>query len=606
MSIFRYAVAQFYSGDDLDENLKILTHWAEKAKAANVQCLVTPENSNLNRNFFVNGKPCKEKAWEKSEPIDGRFVTGCQALAKRLGLYMVVGIDFRGDEKPTVLIGQFLFAPTGEILHVHHKTVLWDYEYTLFQHGKKQLSVVPTPIGRIAMHSCADQIVPDVPRELALNGAEVYCNSLNSRGPDEARSHIPCRAIENGVWHVASNTVGNPSNEGLLWPWTGGSQVIAPDGGILAHCDEEAEMMVWADICPARAGRKDGLVHLVPDIFAWRRPELYQLLSKPISEVPAAAAAMYGPVEKGSVADSLPAVKCAMMQLSFVHTRKATEWMCARQVSYASRRGAQIGLLPELFCFRRNEVAKNPTEAAEYSKHVESTLSALAREHNIWLATTLVEKDASNGSFYHTAFLWESGTGSVKGSYRKTHLSRDECNWATPGADLSHIFDCGEIGRLAFVIGDEMWLPEIARVLALGGTETILHPCDWDRREAPHCCAVERCSENRTHILSVARLDNTAREGSQVAFAGEFITEEPIPLMRYPQCQWQRYGVEEQLLVELKRREPYCKMMGFNLDVLATRQVELYKQTVAMDEAKPLAASPPLFQMQHCQRNGYH
>jgi len=596
MSTFRYATAQFYSGDDLKENLRVVSEWAEKAKAAGAHCLVIPENSNLNRNFFVSGRPSKDLAWEKSEPIDGIFVQGCQALAKRLAMYLVVGIDYRGDEKPTVYIGQFLFTPSGEIAHVHHKTVLWDYEYTLFEPGCKQLTVIPTGIGRIGLHSCADQIVPDVPRVLALKGAEVYCNSLNSRGPDEARTHIPLRAIENGVWHVSSNTVGNPSNEGLLWPWTGGSQVIAPDGTIIAHCDEETEMMVWADICPARAGRKNGLPHLVPDLFAWRRPELYQVLAKPIDEV--RAAEMYGPVAKGSSADSLPAVKWAMMQLSAgasAHTRKATEWMTARQIDYAARRGAQAGLLPELFCFRRGEVARDPRGAAEYSKHIANSLAELARKHTIWLATTLVEHDAATDKFYHTAFLWEAGTGTIKGSYRKTHLSRDESSWATHGDSLSDVFDCGDIGRLSFAIGDEIWIPEVARVLALNGSETMLHPCDWDRREACHACAVERCSENRIHILSVTRLDNIGREGSQVAFAGEFINGEPIPLMRYPQCQWQRYGVEEQLIVELRRREPHCKMMGFNLDVLATRQPKLYDSMVATGEEKPTAFASSLF-----------
>merc|ERR1740121_9793 len=251
-------------------------------------------------------------------------------------MYLAVGIDYRAEAKPDVYVGQILFAPNGEIMHVHNKTVLWDYEYTLFKPGDKELVCIPTPIGRIGLHCCADQIVPDVPRVLALKGAEVFCNSLNSRGPDEARTHIPLRAIENGVFHVSSNTVGNPSNEGLLWPWTGGSQVIAPDGAVLAHCDEETEMMTWADICPSRAGRKDGLPQITPDLFAWRRPELYQILAEPIDKVPAAS--MYGPVSKGSDADSLPAAKWAMMQLSSgaaAHTRKATEWMVTRQVDYA-------------------------------------------------------------------------------------------------------------------------------------------------------------------------------------------------------------------------------------------------------------------------------
>merc|ERR1719235_1863743 len=101
-----------------------------------------------------------------------------------------------------------------------------------------------------------------------------------------------------------------------------------------------------------------------------------------------------------------------MMQLSRIHTRKATEWMMARQVDYASRRGAQAGLLPELFCFRRGEVAADPKEAAEYSKHIAGLIAELARKHNMWLATTLVESDG--GNFYHTAYLWEAGTGSTK------------------------------------------------------------------------------------------------------------------------------------------------------------------------------------------------
>jgi len=102
----------------------------------------------------------------------------------------------------------------------------------------------------------------------------------------------------------------------------------------------------------------------------------------------------------------------------------------------------------------------------------------------------------------------------------------------------------------------------------------------------------------------VTRLDNVAREGSQVAFAGEFIPghTEPIALMRYSQCQWQRYGVEEQLLVDLQRREAHCKMMGFHLDVLATRQPALYDCMVATGAKKPAAGTAPLFGMMTTQR----
>eukprot|EP01062_Namystynia_karyoxenos_P007785 TRINITY_DN12740_c0_g1_i2.p1 TRINITY_DN12740_c0_g1~~TRINITY_DN12740_c0_g1_i2.p1 ORF type:complete len:601 (+),score=213.29 TRINITY_DN12740_c0_g1_i2:97-1899(+) len=594
MATFRFAAAQFHSGCDLAENLATVEKWAEKAKAAGAHILITPENSNRERDFFAGGKPSKDLAWERSEPLTGTFVSGCRALAKRLGVYLVVGVDYRGERKPVVYIGQLLIGPTGDILHVHKKHVLWDYEYTLFQPADDELEVVSTPIGKLALHVCADQIVPDVPRVLALKGAEVYCNSLNSRGPDEKRVHIPLRAIENGVWHVSSNTVGNPSNEGLLWPWTGGSQVVAPDGTVLVEASEEKDDMIWADICPARASRKDALPHIVPDLFAWRRPELYQVLGAPAGSVPAAA--MYGPVAPGSAAAALPAVQVAMMQLSKSpgsgHTRLATEWMAARQVTYAARRGAQLGVLPELFCFSRGEVARDPAGAVAYSRHVGDALSELAKRHNIWLVATLVEApDSPGGRPFHTAFLYEGGTGAVKGAYRKAHLARDELQWAAAGAALSPVFDCGAVGQLALMIGDEVWIPEVMRVLALQGAEVVAHPCDWDRPEAAHVAATERCSENRVHIVSVARLDNPGGQGSQVAFAGEFQNFEPIPLMRYSQCQWQRYGVEEQLLVPLRRREAHCKMMGFHLDVLATREPKLYSVMTATGTAKPAAAA---------------
>ena len=171
------------------------------------------------------------------------------------------------------------------------------------------------------------------------------------------------------------------------------------------------------------------------------------------------------------------------------------------------------------------------------------------------------------------------------------------------------------------------------RVLTLRGAEAVLHPCDWARAEDASVAASERVSENKTHLISVARLDNVAAVGSQaslprssphhsqglavartlavaspalpagvaaslpvcsrpgqegpllygpargylssrpyprrplplapdvqVTFAGEYIGGEPIPLMRFAMAQWTRYGVEEQPIFALRRREPYCKV----------------------------------------------
>ena len=75
--------------------------------------------------------------------------------------------------------------------------------------------------------------------------------------------------------------------------------------------------------------------------------------------------------------------------------------------------------------------------------------------------------------------------------------------------------------------------------------------------------------------------------GSQVVYAGEFLGGEPIALMRYPQAQWMRYGVEELMVTQLARREPHCKMMGFHLDVLASRFPQCYGMMTATEEEGP-------------------
>ena len=94
------------------------------------------------------------------------------------------------------------------------------------------------------------------------------------------------------------------------------------------------------------------------------------------------------------------------------------------------------------------------------------------------------------------------------------------------------------------MIGSEVWLPEVARLLTLRGAELIAHPANWDRRDAADCAAVERTEENRVHLVSVNRLDSPAQIGSQVVRSDPFVPGQPVALMRYPSAQWTRHGFE--------------------------------------------------------------
>lgn len=319
------------------------------------------------------------------EDIDRVFIAGLKAAAADISIMVVAGVDLKVKDKPPhVNIAQAVIGADGKLIYVHTKTVLWDYEYGLFTPGSKELEVIDTPVGKLGLLMCADGIVPEVPRIAALKGAEILCKSLSSRGAEEMRVHEPLRAMENHVWMVASNTVGGPGRE---YPWTGGSQIISPTGETLACAGETEEGMVWADITPATSFPKvlgGGIGHLED----FRRPDLYSELLAPIHSH--RAAAMYGPVPEDAPKRPLNVVT---LQLSWYHS---TQWTVARmlgQISYAASRGAQLGVFPELFCFKRDEVASAPAAAARFSSEMLGKIQRAAAEPKMYVVASLVERE---------------------------------------------------------------------------------------------------------------------------------------------------------------------------------------------------------------------
>jgi predicted amidohydrolase len=568
----RVAAAQFYSGDDVGANLAMIVGYMRQAAARRCALIVMPENSNRVRDYSG-----PEDAYGKAEAIDGPFVDGLRAAARELGIMVSIGVDLRASSPPDVHIGVLLIDSTGEILHVHHKTVLWDYEYTLFTPGTKQLEVVDTPIGTVGLYSCADGIVPEVPRVLALKGAQMLLNSLNSRGPDEMRVHEPVRATENHVWCVAANTVGGPKDG---YPWTGGSQIISPTGEILANAGETEAGWVWADITPDTSYPK--AVGQLGLLDAYRRPDLYAELLAAVDSH--AAAAMHGPV-----AESTPSrwLTVAALQTSWYH---ATSWTLQRartQIEYAAKRGASLAVLPELFIHRPGEVAADPAAAAELSANALGVVTGAAAAHRVFVVVNLVE--CEGGRYYSTAYLVDDA-GQIAARYRKVHLNTSERTWATAGDEF--VVALSPIGRIGLMIGDEAWLPELARILALRGAEVIAHPVSWDRAEAATQAATERTEENHVHLISCARLDNPACLGSQIVVADRFIPGQPIAVMRYPTAITCRSQFEEDIFHTLDLVDAHSKTKGYHLDPIATRQPALYEALLGPFRNPESAADP--------------
>jgi predicted amidohydrolase len=322
--------------------------------------------------------------------------------------------------------------------------------------------------------------------------------------------------------------------------------------------------MVFSDITPSTSHPK--ILRDVGELNSFRRPELYGDLQASINSLPAAS--MYGPVGP----DQGPkVVRLGILQTSWYHSQEWTLKRIGMQIEYAASQGAQIGIFPELFAHERNSAALSPGAAAEIGARALAMVQESAKEHSLWVVASLVE--GVEGQYYSTVFL-VNDLGEIHSRYRKAHLSSAEREWATPGNEL--VVAETPLGRFGLMIGNEVWLPEVARVLSLRGAEAILHPVDWNRPEAAHQAATERTEENRTHLVSVARTDNPAEVGSQVVFADRFVPGQPIALMRYPSAAWTRPGFEEDLFVDLNLTDSHSKVQGYHLDPLATRQPHLY------------------------------
>lgn len=436
----RAAAAQFGVGDNVEENLENCLRMIRAAGAHRPDLLVLPEFAN-HCSWYQDAGHCHDV----SVDLHGPFTGAVAEAARGIGAFVVINCTVRRANR-RVTGTSILFAPDGEIAGTADKQVLIGHENDFLRRATEPGPVVDTPLGRLAMYACMDGVINETPRCLALRGAQVLCNSLNSFALDEGSLHIPVRAAENKVWVVAANKVGPLLPEQLVAPVSeatsiparflsgaGDSQIVAPDGTVVARAGKD-EAIIHAEIDPALARdkrRPDGT-----DIFADRRPSLYG----PLGEDPAGQRlAVTGPedVRAAAVRD-------------------------AGQVAEALAAGAS------LVC-----VAGSSTPGAGY----------LAGRIG---GDALVAAAAGDGAVRIV------GSHGVVIEQRPLH--------SQGGADAIEVADT-PFGRIAVLSDRDLIFPETMRIAALLGVGTVLVPArpleDWECRTG----IVERAAENRVNVV---------------------------------------------------------------------------------------------------------
>ena len=493
----RVAAVQYHAGTDLNENLATTLRMLDEAAKVQPDLVVLPEF--CNHLSWYDDKP---HCFDVSVALDGDFLQAVAAKVRELGFYVVINCTVQRADG-TATGSSLLYAPSGELVGDNTKQIYIGHENDFLEKAREPGPVVDTPVGRLGMYACMDGVINETPRDLSLRGAQILCNSLNSFASDEGSLHIPVRAAENRVFVVAANKIGPLVPEAMLAPISaatgipldflggaGDSQIVSPDGEVLACAKTSGEEVIYADIDPAQADQKqrpDGT-----DVFAARRPELYQDIARDPAQ-------LTQPEWLGS--DALSAVVMRLDGFGEVGLAQAETKIAQLDVT-----GLQWLALPPLV---NAAMAAEDLSAAEAFS--ELAVSRLAAAVDIFcVSTSLVRRNASGALQYCAVLIGADGVLLEQG---QLHFS-ERFSWsALSDAVVTKVLPFGRAGLLT---SDDSIYPEAFRLLAMAGVEVAAVPLEPLQSWELETGLLERSAENRINLLVASGTDT---------FGASFATE---------------------------------------------------------------------------------
>ena len=488
----RAAAVQFATTTDPAENLDTCLRMLRAAAKDKPQLIVLPEFCN-----HLSWYDDREHARRMALDLDGPWL---RAIADEV---RAAGATLRDGDGDRVTGTNLVFAPDGSLAARSDKKILMGAEGDFLDPGDQPPGpVIDTPIGRLGTYACMEGVITELARCLALDRAQVLMNSLNSFALDEAELHIPVRAAENKVFVVAANKVGplippehiQAVSDKIGIPvemlhGAGESQVVAPDGSVLAKGPRAGEAVVVAEFDPSAADDKrfpDGT-----DAMGARRAHAYAPLAAHAPPRPAP-----GPeaIEVAAVAPR------ATGSEAIGEAATATKELAAN--------GVALIVLPELF-FAGDDDDLEALGAG--SSDAVAALGAAIAGTEARVAFSIVTPFGDQG--VHAAVLL-SAEG-IEGRQSQIHPSA-AYPWASEDLLASglNVVETPH-GRIAVAPGSDVRFPEVARLAGIARAEVLAVPARIAERWETELGLVERAAENRVNLVAASR--DTGAGGSLIA-----------------------------------------------------------------------------------------
>lgn len=246
---------------DKEANFQAIKEIVGDAKA---DLLVLPE-------LFATGYAfqSREEVVSMAEDLTGETAAFLKLLSQKTGATVVAGFVEKENDS---LYNSALVVKGDSIIDTYRKLHLFNKEKNWFTPGNKPLNVYDIEGVKIGVMICFDWMFPEVTRTLALRGAQIIAHPCNLVMPYCQRAMVT-RCLENRIFAVTANRIGNEKRGEDDFTFTGGSQITAINGDILSSAPINEPALVIVEIDPTRANNK--MVNQFNDVLGDRRSDFY-------------------------------------------------------------------------------------------------------------------------------------------------------------------------------------------------------------------------------------------------------------------------------------------------------------------------------------------
>jgi predicted amidohydrolase len=213
---FRAAIVQMKSSEEKEHNLAYSVKLINEAAKRKAQLICFPE-------FQMAYSPAEQKTESLhriAEKISGNFVSTLSNSARQNKINVIATmyeIINTNEKSQKVFDTGIIINELGKVQSIYRKVHL--YDALGFKESKKLLagSIIEKPsktsVGNLGLQICYDMRFPEISRILTVNGANILVSPSAWVAGFMKKVHwevmVRARAIENGVYVLAPNQVGN-------------------------------------------------------------------------------------------------------------------------------------------------------------------------------------------------------------------------------------------------------------------------------------------------------------------------------------------------------------------------------------------------------------